>query len=263
MRLPGVRYSWKAKRFLRHPAFALFGFIAAYLLVVRLTKTPTLNRPLTETPTLNRPVTTMKFFQVKSRELWGDYGDILIEGMTGHLDRSDGRLQLERAGPFMPPATLPALHDLVVTDEFRRKLEKSGLGNYQYAKVIKARIVDLQWQRWDLNAETAPEHPETVEPEDYILGRPHSQKLADEMGDVWEVILTDGAVVDTEIARKPWDYDVRVHAESWNGQHLFWGIKRHPDGIDGRWIIVTERGKQWFEENAGEWVRFKELPVKP
>jgi hypothetical protein len=60
--------------------------------------------------------------------------------------------------------------------------------------------------------------------------------------------------------RKPWDYDVRVHTETWNGEHLFWGKK--PDAAFGRWTIVTERGKQWFEENAAERVQFKELPVK-
>jgi hypothetical protein len=237
-------------RFLGLLAVLFFGFIAAYLLVVRPTNVQT----------LNSSGTVMKFYQVQPRPLWGDYGTILINGMSGHLGRSDGRIQLERAGPFMPPATFPGLSDLVVTDEFRRKLEKSDLGHFTYRPVIKARIVDLQWQRWDLNAEDAPEVPETGEPEDYIFGRRHSPKLADEMGDVWEVVLNDGAVVDTEIARKPWDYDVRVHAGTWNGEHLYWG--KMPEAMFGRWIIVTEHGKLWLEENAGEWVRFKPLPVK-
>jgi hypothetical protein len=75
-----------------------------------------------------------------------------------------------------------------------------------------------------------------------------------------EDVLNDGAVVDTEIARKPWNYDVRVHVGTWNGEHMYWG--KMPEAMFGRWIIVTEHGKLWLEENAGEWVGFKPLPVK-
>lgn len=35
-----------------------------------------------------------------------------------------------------------------------------------------------------------------------------------------------------------------------------------PDAMFGRWIIVTEHGKRWLVENAGEWGRFKPLRVK-
>jgi hypothetical protein len=102
-------------RFLGLLAVLFFGFIAAYLLVVRPTNVPT----------LNSSGTAMKFYQVQPRPLWGDYGTILINGMSGHL---------------------------------------------------------------------------------------------------------------------------------------YWG--KMPEAMFGRWIIVTEHGKLWLEENAGEWVRFKPLPVK-
>jgi hypothetical protein len=235
----------------RRPAVVISSFVLAYLLLLGVTRMSA----------VKKSGSSMTFYMVDSLDLWGDCGDILINGMTAHLGRLDGRLQLERTGPFMPPATLPGLHDMVITGDFRRKLETSGLGQFTFRPVVKARIVDLQWQKWDLKAEN-PSETADGEPEDYILGRPHSPKLADEMGDVWEVVLNDGAIVDTDIERKPWDYDVRVHAESWNGEHLFWGKKPPLNRDFGRWIIVTERGKQWLEESAGEWVRFKPLPVK-
>lgn len=242
----------KIMHLLSRPAIMLPGLTAAYLVVLGFANMPPLKGSVTAT----------SFYQVKSRQLWGDYGRILINGMGGRLSRSDDRIQLERTGPFMPPVTFPRDPALVVTDAFRKRLAKSGLAKPEFVKVIKARIVDLQWQRWDLKAEDPPAVPETGEPEDYILGRPHSQKLAEEMGDVWEVVLRDGAIVDTEIERGPADYDVRVHVETWNGDDLFWGRLPNARPRSNRWVVVTERGKQWLEENAGEWVRFKPLPVK-
>jgi hypothetical protein len=202
----------------------------------------------------------LKFYRVTSIELWGDYGNILVNGMTGHLGEKDGHLQLERAGPFIPPITFPGLSDLVVTDELRQKLETSELGDFQFRSVVKARIVDLPWDSFDRNSEDPPMYPDTGEPEDYILSRPHSPPIADLLGDIWQVALRDGAFVDTELQRSPWDYDVRVHTASWNGDHLFYGKK--PDAFFGRWIIVSEKGRSWLELHAGDWVRFEALPVK-
>jgi hypothetical protein len=60
----------------------------------------------------------------------------------------------------------------------------------KYAKVIKKRIVDLQWQRWDLKAENVPETPQTGEPEDYIVGRP-VRNLADRAtNNPWSMVGT-------------------------------------------------------------------------
>ena len=162
--------------------------------------------------------------------------------MSAHLRRKDGLIQLERTAPFVPPISFPGIGDIVVTDAFRRELEASDLTGFTFAPVLKARIVESTWETWDRTAPEPAEYPPSGEPEDYILSRPHSRKLADEMGDVWEVVLNDGAIVDTDIERRPWDYDVRVHAESWNGEHLFWGKKPPLNNAYGRWIIVTERG---------------------
>ena len=49
----------------------------------------------------------MNFYRVSSRSLWGDYGSILIKGMSRHLPRRDNLIQVERTGPFIPSITLP------------------------------------------------------------------------------------------------------------------------------------------------------------
>ena len=65
----------------------------------------------------------MKFYRVSSRSLWGDYGNILISGMSRHLPRKDNLIQLERTGPFIPPITLPGIGDIVVTSDLKNELE--------------------------------------------------------------------------------------------------------------------------------------------
>src|SRR5688500_10646007 len=122
--------------------------------------------------------------------LWGDYGGILMHGMTSHLPRtSEGLLQLERTAPYVPPITFPGIGDIVVTGEFRQRLVSSGLTGLGFMPVQKTRIVRLEWEHWNRKAEEPKHYPHTGEPEDYILGRRHDPKLAEAIGELWEVIL--------------------------------------------------------------------------
>lgn len=202
----------------------------------------------------------MKFYVVRPPSFWGDYGGILINGMTspGNSDRSR-RLQLERTGPFMPPITFPALHDVIVTDVFRHELRASKLATLKFRSVVKKRIVKLDWETWD-RKERPLRLPKSGEPEDYILWRRHSEATAEAIGPIWQVLLPLGAEVDTDSQRAPWDYDIRVHTGTWKGEHFFYGKK--PKALFGKWPIVSERGRSWLEEHAGEWVRFTQCLTK-
>ena len=82
---------------------------------------------------------------------WGDYGSVLIYGMSMHLPRVAGLIQLERTGPFVPPITQPGL-EIVVTDAFKARLEASGLTGFGFQPVLKRDIVQLEWERWDREA---------------------------------------------------------------------------------------------------------------
>ncbi|MBI5501428.1 MAG: hypothetical protein HY907_14380 [Deltaproteobacteria bacterium] len=130
--------------------------------------------------------TTAVYIVRASDAPWGDYGHILVHGMTGHLGRLDGRLQLERTGPFIPPTTHPGGRDIVLTDWAKRLLETS-LAGLHFRSVSLAKIVHLDWRRWDPSAPEPAEYPQSGEPEDYILERKHDESLADEMGPVWEL----------------------------------------------------------------------------
>lgn len=195
----------------------------------------------------------MRFYRVSSRRLWGDYGDILIGGISRHLPRRDGLIQLERTGPFVPPITLPGLGDIVATSEFKAELEASGLARLTLAPVLKARIVEYHWERWDRTSEEPAEYPETGEPEDYILARPHSPPVAEQVGDLWEVIPPEDAEVESvRVGRGVREY--RVALPTWRGSHLFRAKgKRH--------LLSTEVARSWLEDRAHEWLDFQEAQV--
>jgi hypothetical protein len=93
----------------------------------------------------------------------------------------------------MPPISFPGINDIVITDAFRRKLETSGLDGLRFQPVIKKLIVQLDWHTWDKESEEPDEYPDGSEPENYILGQPHSASTAKEMGDLWELLLNESA----------------------------------------------------------------------
>jgi hypothetical protein len=183
----------------------------------------------------------MRFYRVSGSRIWGDYGSMLIHGMSRHLPRLDGLIQLERAGPFIPPVTFPGIGDIVVTHGFRGILERCGLAGLTFVPVIKARIVEYHWERWDRSSESPAEIPQGGEPESYILVRPHSPEIAEELGPLWEVILPEDAqVYVVKIGRGAYEY--RIDSTTWGGAPLF-----RPTGK-----------RHVMEENAGEWVTFQE-----
>lgn len=179
---------------------------------------------------------------------WGDYGDILITGMTSHLARDNGLLQLERTGPFVPPIALTGVGEIVVTSGFKDALETSGLSGLCFQPVIKKHIVHLGWETWDSTALEPLEYPDTLEPEDYILLRSHDPDLANDMGDLWEISL--GTHAQTE--RESQMFKDRIPAiyllhSSWDGTDWF-----HAEGVSR--VYVSEKAKEWLEAVVPQWV---------
>jgi hypothetical protein len=160
---------------------------------------------------------------------WGDYGAILLSGMVAHLPRENGRLQLERTGPFVPPISFSSLGDIVVTDSFKRLLEDSGLTGFMFLPVVKKHIVLLEWEKWDKASGEPAEYPSTGEPEDCILERPHSPKLAQQIGTLWELCLEEFA--GSEEASTDW---YRLNDRLYN--------------------FVSARAKHWLEQTVPEYV---------
>lgn len=175
-------------------------------------------------------------FQMRGGEPpWGDFGNILIRGMSRRLGRTDGgkgAIQLERTGPFVPPITFPS-GNLVVTDLMKIEMEKAGFRGVSFRRVVLAKVVELPWHTWDLKADNPPVLPEDGEPESYILDGVHSPSLAKQMGPLWEVEMVEGEKDDPAVA----------------GNDLF-------SGVGVRRTYVTQRARRWFEEYYPEWTSF-------
>jgi hypothetical protein len=127
---------------------------------------------------------------------WDEYGYILYHGMSMHQSRQGDKIRLERTGPDIFPITFPGTGDIVVTDSFKRHWSESGLSGATFREIIKHHIVDLDWERWDTSAEEPPELPDSGEPEDFILDRPHSSSAASALGQLWELIPSDDSKKD-------------------------------------------------------------------
>lgn len=193
----------------------------------------------------DRPVT---------REDWGDYGHILQHGMSSHSSRADGLLQLERTGPYVPPITLPGIGNVILTTPARQLLESSGLTGFSFRPVKKALTVELHWETWDWSAEEPEEFPESGEPEDYILGQPHSPSASAAIGDLWEVVVPPTATIISPKRVADSYRDLRLDLSTWNGADLF-----RSAGYDA--VLFTERARDWFTEQWGDYIRFDEFPT--
>ena len=136
---------------------------------------------------------------------------MLVHGMTNHLPRQAGELQLERVAPYIPPISFPGVSDVVLTDTTKNKLAVL-LPELTFKPVRKTRIVRLNWTEWDATASDPSVYPESGEPEDYILAQPHDEVLARELGPLWEL----AAEIDPEIQAN----GGLVNVAKYRGQHL-------------------------------------------
>jgi hypothetical protein len=196
---------------------------------------------------------TLEWYELKPSSLrWGDYGTVLT---SGYYDRDgQGALLLNRAGPFIPPISLPARYGYggqrrtVVTSEFRDLLVQCGLfETLDFRPVIKKRIVALSWHLWDRSAPQPPQYPPGGEPESYIRRRRHNPSAADEMGDVWEVVPP---LIPLQFKLEPELVAIMPHRH-----YPIWFCGHQETGAQ----IISTPGKEFISKHAGEWVRFEPL----
>lgn len=192
----------------------------------------------------------MRFYSLERPVVaWGDYGDILHHGMAWH-DEQSGLLQLERTGVFVPAITFPGLPGIVVTDSFRIALETSTLTGFSFRSLIKRHIVDLDWSEW--KSEEPDFYPESGEPEDYIYEAQHSPEMAEQMPELWELMIEETSHVQrTEDPSADFGVALSLLKETWNGDDFF----RAPEV---GYIFVSERAKRWLETRTTNLVNFRE-----
>jgi hypothetical protein len=183
----------------------------------------------------------MAWYRLRQVEApWGECGRMLVSGISNRGD--DGTLEVQRAGPFVPPIDPLWLGDIpVVTDAFRHAIEASGLRGARFREVRKVRIVRIDWRDWDTADESPGEFPLEGRPENYILGLDHDPELAERMGPLWEVWAEESPEAGhLDFARAP-------------GFHV----------LSGAGVVVSERARKWLEANASEWIRTERVRSRP
>lgn len=155
--------------------------------------------------------------------------------MTERRDEN-GRLPLLRVGPFVPPIAVAGVSDVVVTDDFRQRLAKSGLRGFEFTEVWKKRIVKLDWRSWDLDADEPARYPAGGEPENYILGRRHDPATADAIGAIWEMVIG-------QTLEDPGEADL---------------VRSAPSPFSH--VLASDVARAWFEANADGWLRLEPAP---
>jgi hypothetical protein len=195
-----------------------------------------------------------QIYAVSRPELpWGDYGRILAHGMSAHLPRKDGRIQLERAGPFAPAITFPA-GDILVTEGLKRDLEAAAFTGLQFAPVDLARAVRLDWHLWDQSVADPAEYPADGEPESYLLLRPHDPAAAEAIGAVWECMPETWGTASGEIvSRRPLKRRITLSSEGTEPDFF------RPRGT--RYLLASQRATQWLAKAVGRWVSVDPVDV--
>ncbi|MCE9531014.1 MAG: hypothetical protein K8T89_07805 [Planctomycetes bacterium] len=196
---------------------------------------------------------------VKQRNLWGDFGTVLISG-NAHRETPTGPLLLHRTGPFLPPISFPWMraggHRIVVSDEFRRQLESSGSADLQFGPAVKSRIIKLTWDKWDLAAEGPEQYPDG-EPENYIEDKPHNARAAAAMPKAWEFLPPLVPIRVRELQNpqggfldKYGAYSDQVEFPSLFTDHAEYGE-----------LIINDATRKWFESRVEEWVTFCDVEL--
>jgi hypothetical protein len=196
---------------------------------------------------------------VEQRNLWGDYGSVLVSGYVSRIAIGEPLL-LHRTGPFLPPIFFPWFnlggHPIVVSDALRQKLEAKPVTGISFRSTLKHCIVKLPWHEWNLAADNPKKYPSGGEPENYILGKQHDEFTATQMEPSWECLPPVLPLEITRIADPDGGYFDKFLAPSIVPDHS--GFFTHRSDEWGR-LIVDKANREWLGEHVGEWVKFCEV----
>lgn len=199
-------------------------------------------------------IESVKFYRLKGPDVWGNIGPVLIAGEAGDVSRSGGCLLVDRTGPFVPPIFLPS-QVVIVTDQFRQRLEEEYPGVH-FREVIKNRIVEIHWETWDRAAGPAERPPGSGEPHEYLYANPHSPAVANQIGELWELVLEIGAR--SRVIRLSGEgHGHQIDQRSWTGDAFFL-IRSGRESLP----VVSLPARDWLVREVPEWVSFQELRTR-
>lgn len=176
---------------------------------------------------------------------WGDYGAILWHGLVHRASAENSPLELDRAGPFVPPISFP-WPTVVVVHSVREQLQALAVSGCSFRPVVPVRVVSLAWHEWDPGAEEPRLYPAGGEPENYILKRRHSAELCSQLPTLWELAVPDAPGLQRGGgAFDPSHYSGQDICRASRFGHLF----------------VSDRLASWLQSNLGPWVSLHPIQI--
>lgn len=124
----------------------------------------------------------MEYYIIKNKEMpWGDYGNILSYGLLTVMDDNYNDIdihQIERVGICIPKIYCANSTNLVISEDIANSITRNNItGIEKYHKTEFKKIVNLDWQFWDMKAKDPEIYPKSGEPIDYIEEGENDKKL--------------------------------------------------------------------------------------
>lgn len=111
----------------------------------------------------------MNYYIVENRKMpWGDYGDILFQGLLTTMDENYNEIDthlIERSGPYIPEIYEVNSTYMIIRDDIKDLLLKErieGIEKFHNTEIKK--LVEIDWQKWDLESEKPEVYPTDGEP---------------------------------------------------------------------------------------------------
>lgn len=184
----------------------------------------------------------MKYYFIKNKNMpWGDYGNILLTGIIEE-DEND-MLLLSRTGPYIPPIVVIPENSVIVTDEFKHKLEASDLLGISFSDVRLIKMVLIDWKNWDAESDEPPHYPDSREPEDYIYENSNDDTLLNQGASFWKLEISKSVEIELREGKEWWDSIPIVQSESWPNANFAISEKMFHTFID-------EQAKIWLEQHC-------------
>lgn len=191
----------------------------------------------------------MNFYTFENKIMpWGDYGNTLLSGFAYPDENYPEVVWIERTGPFVPPV-YHHFQMLLVSEKTKEKLEHADLKGINFIKTTFKKIVNIDWQNWDLAADEPRIYPAGGEPENYILTRKHNPEIADKMEPVWCMKLDKETLIGRKQRNVSGRNELFIMENFWTGNDIFLGK-------GAGHIYFTEKAKLWFEENLEDYANF-------
>ena len=131
-------------------------------------------------------------YVLKNKEMpWTSYGEVLWQGIY-YFDKKKKEHCLSRTAPFCPGiyrSQYDKERPVIIVREHVKELMENCFSNLNFAEVRKERIVNLDWQTWDLSADEPKMYPSgDMDAEEYITARKHNELLSQTLGNLYALI---------------------------------------------------------------------------